>query len=225
MSNNESTTQTTHDCATGEVDEEHLIDTTVDEEPVIAVEISMDADPLESHKDRDISESVVMFKDKGKYVDPREYGGAMCNPTSMMVSTSTNSPGVSELVDVHLNKGKDDGPRRRWNRVAEYESGPSRIDFPNYYDSESNVVHTVHMQMLPLRSSNPEEIIDFTSRGPPCEPTHPRLRWHPKVSPYRLIVFSIPAGIGTAKAILSQKGNVTAPITLEWISGVVVFLV
>jgi len=57
------------------------------------------------------------------------------------------------------------------------------------------------------------------------DPTLPRPRWYPKISPYRFIVFSTPLAIGTTKAVLSYKGGVTTPITLEWISGVVILLV
>ena len=217
-SKNEPTTHTTHDCATGDVAEEHLINTTVVEEPII--EVVIDVDRLENHKDRDLS--VVMFRDKGKQVDPREYGGATSSSISTMVPTGITRR--VELVDVHLDQRKNDGPSVMGNRVAKYESGPSRIDFPSYMsqnDSESNVLHKLHL--LPLQSSELED--NATSHGPPCDSTPPRLRWHPKISPYRLLVFSIPAGIGTAKAISSQKGNITTPVTLEWISGVVVFLV
>jgi hypothetical protein len=63
------------------------------------------------------------------------------------------------------------------------------------------------------------------NNGLPYDPTLPQPSWHPKISPYRFMVFSIPLVIGTVKAVLSQKGSVTTPITLEWISGVVISLV
>jgi len=37
------------------------------------------------------------------------------------------------------------------------------------------------------------------------DPTLPRPSWHPKISPYRFMVFSIPLCIGTAKPILAQR--------------------
>ena len=58
-----------------------------------------------------------------------------------------------------------------------------------------------------------------------CIPTSPRPSWFPKISPYRFIVFLFPLAVGTVKAVLSYKGSVTTPITLEWISGVAIFLV
>lgn len=56
-------------------------------------------------------------------------------------------------------------------------------------------------------------------------PQSPRLPWHPKITPYRLLTFLIPIVLGTIKAIATQKGSISEPITLEWISGVVIFLV
>jgi len=60
--------------------------------------------------------------------------------------------------------------------------------------------------------------------GLPYDPTLLRPRWHPKISPYRFISFLTPLVIGTVKAVLSLKGSVTTSITVEWISGLVVFL-
>ena len=61
--------------------------------------------------------------------------------------------------------------------------------------------------------------------GLPYDPTLTQPRWHPNISPYRFISFLTPLVIGTVKAVLSLKGSVTTPITLEWVSGLVVFLV
>jgi hypothetical protein len=61
--------------------------------------------------------------------------------------------------------------------------------------------------------------------GLPYDPTLPRLLWHPKISPYRFMVLSIPLAIGTVKAVFSHEGSLTTPITLEWISGVMIILV
>ncbi|KAF8959328.1 hypothetical protein BDZ97DRAFT_1838436 [Flammula alnicola] len=55
--------------------------------------------------------------------------------------------------------------------------------------------------------------------------TSPCLPWHPKITPYRFITFLTPICLGTAKAVAAQRGNTEEPITLEWIAGVVVFLV
>jgi hypothetical protein len=145
----------------------------------------------------------------------------------MIVPVDTNSigsPGAIEVVGVHLDKGTSVSPREREDGVAKHDPGPNRIDFFDYsphYDSESSAVRE---QDIPLQSLEPIKATDLNHESR-YAPTLPRLRWHPKISPYRLIVFSVPLGIGTAKAISSQKGNVTVPITLEWISGVVVFLV
>ena len=168
-----------------------------------------------------------MLADKGKRVDPREHGGASSNPNPMMVPVNINfigMPGVIEVIGAHLNKGKGVALRKGGGGVAKYEPGPSRIDFAHYsprrYHSESSAFQKQDVSLQPLEPPkatdlNQESHYDSTSR----------LRWHPKIPPYRLIFFSIPLAIGTAKAISSQKGKVTVPITLEWISGVVVFLV
>jgi hypothetical protein len=171
--------------------------------------------------------TTVMLVDKGKHVDPLEYGDASFNSNSMIVSVDANSigiPGVIEVTGVHLDEGKSVSPRKRESGLANCEPGPSRIDFPDYsphYDSESSAFQK---QGIPLQSLEPIKATDLNQESH-YDPTFPRLRWHPKISPYRLMVFSTPLVIGTAKAISSQKGNATVPITLEWIYGVVVFLV
>jgi hypothetical protein len=168
-----------------------------------------------------------MLADKGKRVDPREYGGASSNPNPMRVPVNINfigMPGVIEVIGVHLNKAKGVAPRKRRGGVAKYEPGPSRIDFADYspqYDSESRAFQKQDISLQPLE---PPKATDLNQQSH-YDPTFPRLHWHPKISPYRLIFFSIPLGLGTAKAISSQKGSVRAPIALEWISGVVIFLV
>ncbi|KDR79350.1 hypothetical protein GALMADRAFT_137197 [Galerina marginata CBS 339.88] len=49
--------------------------------------------------------------------------------------------------------------------------------------------------------------------------------WHPKITPYRLAFISTTLVLGTTKAVLTQQGRTIAPITLEWISGVLLALV
>ncbi|KAH6907470.1 hypothetical protein BKA70DRAFT_1562992 [Coprinopsis sp. MPI-PUGE-AT-0042] len=44
---------------------------------------------------------------------------------------------------------------------------------------------------------------------------------HPPVTIYRMLVTSIVLGFGMAKATLSYMGETTEPITIEWVSGVV----
>lgn len=57
----------------------------------------------------------------------------------------------------------------------------------------------------------------------PVQPS--RQAWHPKLTPYRLLSVLLPASLGTVKTVASQQGQENEPITLEWISGVVVFIV
>lgn len=219
-----STTHPNPVCAAGDDDYEErsseLIDTTTAKEPVIAAEILTDnGRDLESREDRDLSTVIVKSKDKGKGVDPREYGGATCNLISNIIPTETNSARGSDVIElvhrVRPDKGKNVDPREKGNRAAEYRPGASRIDFHDYtsYDWE-----LASIPMYPLQPLEP----DVTSHGPPHDPTLSRARWHPKISPYRLIMLLTPVTFGTAKAIISQNGGVTVPITIEWVTGVVV---
>ncbi|KAJ3505941.1 hypothetical protein NMY22_g17410 [Coprinellus aureogranulatus] len=49
--------------------------------------------------------------------------------------------------------------------------------------------------------------------------------WHPKITPYRLIVTSLTIGLGTAKAMTSTSdGGSSTSVTIEWITGIVVLL-
>ncbi|TFK31737.1 hypothetical protein BDQ12DRAFT_92627 [Crucibulum laeve] len=47
---------------------------------------------------------------------------------------------------------------------------------------------------------------------------------HPKLTGYRLLVIILTASFGFSKAALSYRGESTAPTTLDWLYGVVVFL-
>jgi len=163
--------------------------------------------------------TTVVLADKGKGADPREYGDALYGPNSMIVPagiTSTGGSGSIELVGVQRDKGKSVDPEERaWNGRAKYEPGPSRIDHGAMSFQE---------QVILLQSFNRMRTTGLND-GLHYDPSLPRLSWHPKISPYRFMVFSIPLSIGTVKAVSSLKGSVTTPITLEWISGVVIFLV
>ncbi|KIK00153.1 hypothetical protein K443DRAFT_679420 [Laccaria amethystina LaAM-08-1] len=50
------------------------------------------------------------------------------------------------------------------------------------------------------------------------------VRWHPKITVYRLVVLLTTICLGVGKAITSARGAVVVPITLEWVSGVAVFV-
>jgi hypothetical protein len=184
------------------------------------------ADSVSSQLDSDCLEdgdlTTVVLADKGKGVDPRGYGGALYNPNSMIIpagttSTSTGGSDSIELVGVHRDKGKNVDPVERGNGMVKYELGPSRIDF---HDPGAM---SFQKQVFLLQSFGRTRTTDLND-GLNYDPTLPRPSWNPKISPYRFMVFSVPLAIGTVKAIISQKGSVTTPITLEWISGVVIFL-
>ena len=209
----------THAIQAGDGDAENgfVTATSAIKEPALAIAILMDSDYFETNEDGDLT--TVVLADKGKGVDPREHGGALYDRNSMIVPAGTTSAGGSdsiELVGVHQDKGKNVDPEEIENDMAKYEPGPSRIDF--------HVHGAMSIQGIPPEPFEPTKTTDLDD-GLLHDPTFPRLSWHPKISPYRFIVFSIPLAIGTVKAALSQKGSVTTPITLEWISGVVVFLV
>jgi hypothetical protein len=211
---------TTHAIQLGDGEEENgfVTATSATKEPALAVEILMDSDCLE---DGDLT--TVVLANKGKGVDPQEYGGALYDRNTMIFPAGTTSTGESEsieLVGVHRNKGKNVDPEERKNGMAKYyEPGPSRIDFHDHL-----LAQFFPEQVSLLQSFERKRTTDLDD-GLHYDPTRPQLSWFPKISPYRFIVFLIPLAIGTVKAVLSQKGSVTTPITLEWISGVAIFLV
>jgi len=49
-------------------------------------------------------------------------------------------------------------------------------------------------------------------------------RWHPKITPYRLATIVITIVLGSLKALYAHNGQTGLSTTLEWIIGVVVFL-
>jgi hypothetical protein len=55
-------------------------------------------------------------------------------------------------------------------------------------------------------------------------PDNEPVRWHPKITIYRLVVLLTTVCLGVGKAITSARGVVVVPVTLEWVSGVVVFV-
>jgi len=213
---------TTRTIQLGYGDEENafVTATSATKEPALAVVFLMDSDFLETQEDGDLG--AVAFVDKGKGINPREYGGTLYDPSSMIVPAGTTSTGGSdsiEVVGVHSGKGKNLDPEERaWNGMAKYEPGPSRIHFHDHGEM------SFQRQGTPLESFGPTKTTDLND-GLPYDPTLPRLSWFPKISPYRFMVLSIPFAIGTVKAALSLKGSVTTPITIEWISGVVIYLV
>jgi hypothetical protein len=189
-------------------------------EPALAVENLMGNDCLETHEDGDLT--TVALADKGKGVDPQEYGGALYDPKSMIAPAGTSSTGGSdsiELVGIHRDKGRNVNPGERGNGMAKDEPGPSQIDFHDH----PGLAKFVEEQVNLLQFFERKRATDLNDRLP-YDPALPRLPWYPKISPYRLMVFSIPLAIGTVKAVLSQKGRSTTPTTLEWINGVVIFL-
>ncbi|KDR77465.1 hypothetical protein GALMADRAFT_155389 [Galerina marginata CBS 339.88] len=50
------------------------------------------------------------------------------------------------------------------------------------------------------------------------------LSWHPKVTRYRLFVLATTIVLGTTKAVLTLRGSSVAPVTIEWVTGTLIFL-
>jgi hypothetical protein len=70
----------THGIQVGDGDEENgfVTATSATKEPALAVEFLIDSDYLETREDGDLG--TVVLADKGKGVDPQEYGGASIRP-------------------------------------------------------------------------------------------------------------------------------------------------
>jgi len=97
------------------------IDSSATKEPALAVEILIDNDCLE---DGDLG--TVVLANKGKGVDPREYGGALYDPNSMIPPAGTTSTGGSdsiELVGIHRDKGKNVDPEERGQSTNQVQVG------------------------------------------------------------------------------------------------------
>ncbi|KAF9480741.1 hypothetical protein BDN70DRAFT_877179 [Pholiota conissans] len=78
------------------------------------------------------------------------------------------------------------------------------------------------------RLDGPIELIELDGHAPSSSIFHHSSSsetWHPKVTPYRLITLLTTICLGTAKAVAVQEGSQNEPITLEWVTGIVVFLV
>ena len=74
------------------------------------------------------------------------------------------------------------------------------------------------------------ELADLASHRPSSQPSsqipsaEPSISWHPKLTLYRLLVILSTVGLAVAKTATSYLNLTFASITLEWILGVVVFL-
>ena len=83
-----------------------------------------DNDHLETREDGDLS--TAGLADKGKGIDPREYGSALYDPKSMLVpfgtTTSTGGSDFIELASIQREEGNDVDPEERENGMAPYPS-------------------------------------------------------------------------------------------------------
>ena len=82
-----------------------------------------DNDHLETREDGDLP--TAWLADKGKGVDPREYGSALYDPKSMLVPFETTYTGGSdfiELASIQRGKRNDVDQEERENGMAPYPS-------------------------------------------------------------------------------------------------------
>ena len=99
-------------------------------------------------------------------------------------------------------------------------------------DGERNTTHyhsawgtEPPVEYLPSESTT--ELVDFKSSRNSGDiiGTDRPTAWHPKLTLYRLVVIFSTVGLGVAKDVTSYLNLTYASITLEWILGVVLFLV
>jgi len=55
-------------------------------------------------------------------------------------------------------------------------------------------------------------------------PDNGPVRWHPKITIYRLVVLLTTICLGVGKVMTSARGAVLVPVTPEWVSGVAAFV-
>ena len=140
VSENEPTTRTTQ---VRHSDEANIpvASTSATKEPPLSVKLLMDSDYVEANEDGDIS--TVVLTDKGKGVDPREYGSALYDPKLMIVPADTTSPGgsdVIELIGIHRDRGKNADPEETGNSMAKYDPHLySALDTDSSLDADSDL--------------------------------------------------------------------------------------
>ncbi|KAF7357774.1 hypothetical protein MVEN_00823400 [Mycena venus] len=75
-----------------------------------------------------------------------------------------------------------------------------------------------------LSDIEPESLLDESRSQPSVGSDQSRMspRAHPRLTAYRILCFALTAGFGAVKAVLSYRGQTTAPTTLDWIYGIIV---
>ena len=56
-------------------------------------------------------------------------------------------------------------------------------------------------------------------------PLLPAPAWHPKLTVSRFFVIASTLGLGTAKALMSSRGETAIAVTIEWIMSIILFTV
>lgn len=85
-------------------------------------------------------------------------------------------------------------------------------------------VHAAHQDdrephsSVNMQTSAPRSQADHNTSGPPSQI---KASLYIPLTGYRLLTIMLIFSIGTAKALLSAQGKLTAPTALEWVAGVV----
>ena len=153
---------------------------------------------------------------KGKNVDPLE------RPNRMTIASLATPANIQHSSPVQAIAG----PSRIHSSIN--MTDPSNTTLIESPTAVASVTSQPENYSLPKPEYPPQPIIINTSgklENPVLSPWVEDHLWFPRITPYRLFNLLIPAIINTAKAVVTAQGAQTLPITLEWISGIVVFLV
>jgi len=86
----------------------------------------------------------------------------------------------------------------------------------------------LHREPAPPMSNGPHFSVELTDlsifESAPAQVSNSDSRWHPKITLYRLSFISTTICLGSAKAVETSHGKSYVSTTIEWIAGVVVFI-
>ncbi len=176
---------------------------------------SDDVEPLGPSSPENVV-SLIPSSFKGKNVDPSERPNRM-TPAGLVTPVNIRHSSPVQAIA---------GPSRIHSSVDMID--PSNTTLIESHTAFSSVTSQSENYSLAKPEYPPQPITTNTSGKfehpilSPCVENH---LWFPRITPYRLFNLLIPAIINTAKAVVTAHGAQTLPITLEWISGIVVFLV
>ncbi|KAF8956145.1 hypothetical protein BDZ97DRAFT_202382 [Flammula alnicola] len=181
--------------------------------------------------------------DKGKAVDPRERNGIGVDEKDSTFERDVGEPIELSVLDPRNGAEKRESRSARPQVELDAEahhiievpsSQPTEPITSDLIKGKTTDPHQKGSSYLfqddskaNYRNSQRRYTLNDQNTYPPDEPPLPvsATLWFPKITPFRLINLVVPAVLGTSKAIASQRGGTALPITLEWISGIVVFLI